>query len=75
VETNSKGFQVDLSRAEWRKSVRSGANYDNCVEVAFLSGGVAVRDSKQPDGPVLLFTQQEWDAFVDGAKDGEFDLD
>lgn len=75
METNGKGFQVDLSRAEWRQSARSGANYDNCVEVAFVDGAVAVRDSKQPDGPVLVFTPEEWDAFVDGAKDGEFDLD
>lgn len=46
----------------------------SCVEVAFVGGGVAVRDSKNEDGPVLLFTQQEWDAFVTGAKDGEFSL-
>lgn len=43
------------------------------MEVAFVGDGVAVRDSKQPDGQVLLFTQAEWDAFVGGAKDGEFD--
>jgi hypothetical protein len=35
---------------------------------------IAVRDSKHPEGPVLLFTQAEWDAFVAGAKGGEFDL-
>jgi hypothetical protein len=75
METDGEGRQVDLSRAEWRKSARSAANYDNCVEVAFVAGAVAVRDSKQPDGPVLVFTAEEWDAFVDGAKDGEFDLD
>ena len=34
-----------------------------------------MRDSKHPDGPVLLFTAEEWDAFVEGAKDGEFDVD
>lgn len=66
---------MDLTKAEWQKSSRSGPNCDNCVEVAFVDGAIAVRDSKRPDGPVLLFTQEEWDAFVGGAKDGEFDLD
>ena len=42
--------------------------------MALLDGGVAVRDSLKPDGDVLFFTPAEWDAFVGGAKDGEFDL-
>jgi hypothetical protein len=75
VEVEAKGFRVDLTHAEWQKSSRSGPNCDNCVEVAFVEGAIAVRDSKRPDGPVLLFTQEEWDAFVWGAKDGEFDLE
>jgi Domain of unknown function (DUF397) len=65
---------VDLSGAEWRKSSRSGPWTDNCVEVAFVDGLIAVRDSKHPDGPALVFTPNEWDAFVDGAKVGEFDV-
>lgn len=65
---------TDLGEAVWRKSSRSGPYTDNCVEVAFVDGGIAVRDSKNPEGAVLLFTEAEWDAFVDGAKDGEFDL-
>lgn len=74
-KTERKGFRIDLSEARWFKSTRSGPNCDNCVEVAFLAGGAtAVRDSKNPDGPVLTFTPDEWDAFVEGAKDGEFDL-
>ena len=75
MEVQAKGLRVDLSRATWQKSSRSGPNCDNCVEVAFVDDAIAVRDSKHPEGPVLLFTQQEWDAFVGGAKDGEFDLD
>jgi hypothetical protein len=63
-----------LAQATWRKSTRSGPFTDNCVEVAFVSGVVAVRDSKDPTGPALVFTPAEWDAFVGGAKDGEFDL-
>ena len=73
-EIESKGLRVDLSRAVWRKSTASGPNCDNCVEVAFVDEAIVVRDSKNPDGPVLVFTQAEWDAFVGGAKDGEFDL-
>lgn len=65
---------MDLSGAQWRKSSRSGPNCDNCVEVAFIENAIAVRDSKDPDGPVLVFTPAEWDAFIGGAKDGEFDL-
>lgn len=63
---------MDLSRAKWRKSTRSGTN-GNCVEIAQLDTAVAVRDSKNPTGAVLVFTPTEWDAFLGGAKDGEFD--
>ena len=70
----TKGLRVDLGRAVWRKSSRSGPFTDNCVEVAFVDDAIAVRDSKNPTGPVLIFTAGEWDAFVDGAKDGEFDV-
>lgn len=44
-----------------------------CVEVANLGNAVAVRDSKDPDGPALIFTPGEWAAFLQGAKAGEFD--
>jgi hypothetical protein len=73
--TNANGFQPDLARAEWFKSTRSSPSCDNCVEVAFVDQAVAVRDSKDPTGPVLAFTPEEWGAFLGGAKDGEFDLD
>jgi len=65
---------VDLSGAVWKKSARSASN-GACVEVAHLSGGyVGMRDSKNQDGPVLIFTPSEWEAFIGGVKDGEFDL-
>lgn len=65
-----------LDDAVWRKASRSnGTGGNNCVEVAFVDTGVAVRDSKDRSGPALMFTQAEWTAFVDSAKDGEFDLD
>jgi len=61
----------DLSRAIWRKSTRS-ANGGDCVEVADnIPGVVAVRDSKNPDGPVLTFTPAEWQTFIDSVKTGE----
>jgi len=75
VDIETKGFRVDLSLATWRKSSRSGPNCDNCVEVAFVGPAIAVRDSKNPTGPALIFTPDEWDAFLGGARDGEFDLD
>ena len=61
---------ADLS---WIKSSFSYCN-SNCVEVASLpDGGVGVRDSKDPSGPVLRFTPAEWHAFLGGARGGEFD--
>jgi hypothetical protein len=58
----------------WRKSRRSGPQGGNCVEFGHLPDGrVAVRNSRHPSGPALLFTATEWDAFIAGARDGEFD--
>ena len=48
----------------WRKSSYSGSNGGNCVEVAPLPAAIAVRDSKDPDGPRLIFTPQDWAAFT-----------
>ncbi len=61
----------DLTAANWFKSSKS-ANNGQCVEVAFVDGLVAVRDSKDPAGPALVFNQQEWAAFVAGVSAGEF---
>jgi Domain of unknown function (DUF397) len=66
---------MDLNHADWRKSSYSGTNGGNCVEVTRnLPGIVAVRDSKDPDGPKLIFTLGEWRAFAAGIQGGEFDL-
>jgi hypothetical protein len=64
---------VDLSRAAWRKSTRSQGNGD-CVEVADLTAAVAVRDSKDQAGPVLVFSEYNWRNFVNGVKSGDFIL-
>jgi hypothetical protein len=65
---------VDLSRAHWKKSTRSSGN-GQCVEVADLADladAVALRDSKDPTGPALLFCREGWTSFLAGAKDGQF---
>ena len=58
----------------WVKANASGAA-NNCVEIARTPDSVRVRDSKNPGGPILAFTRAEWAAFLDGARNGEFDLD
>ncbi|GAA2205693.1 DUF397 domain-containing protein [Nonomuraea monospora] len=60
----------------WQKSSFSGDNGGDCVEVAHKEADrlIAVRDSKDPDGPKLFFTPAEWTAFLKGAKANEFDL-
>jgi hypothetical protein len=64
---------TELAGARWVKSSRSGPTGGNCVEVARLDDGhVAIRNSRYPSGPALVFTPQEWDAFVGGTRDGEF---
>ncbi len=72
---------MDLTGASWRKSTNSGGNGGACVEVAVLPGSkegsdyvIALRDSKNPEGPALIFTPDEWTAFTAGVLDGEFDL-
>lgn len=62
---------MDLSRATWRKSTRSGST-GNCIEVANLALKVAVRDSKDQRGPVLVFTPDQWDGFVRGVRASKF---
>ncbi|MEV7968235.1 DUF397 domain-containing protein [Sphaerisporangium sp. NPDC088356] len=65
---------MDLSAAVWRKSSFSGGNGGQCVEVATnLPGAVAVRDSRNPDGPKLLLTPTGWQSFIGGVKTGTFD--
>lgn len=66
---------MDLTQATWQKSSYSGGNGGQCVEVAAnLPGIIAVRDSKNPDHPALIFTPGKWAMFVNAAKAGDFDL-
>ncbi|MGJ3558388.1 DUF397 domain-containing protein [Streptomyces sp. INA 01156] len=67
------GVRASSLDACWIKSRHSNAE-GNCVEVAPLSdGGVAMRNSRDPEGPALVYTAAELAAFLAGARDGEFD--
>ena len=78
-------MEADAPRVIWRKSRHSAGN-GACVEVSVTTDTsrwphkagaeklYLMRDSKKPDGPVLAFTPAEWEAFVLGVRDGEFDI-
>ncbi|MFC9258171.1 DUF397 domain-containing protein [Amycolatopsis thailandensis] len=71
--------ELDLSDARWIRAEPDGANLEDCVEYAMVphTDGVvytAMRQASLPEGDVLVFTPSEWDAFVKGVRDGEFDL-
>ncbi|MEU5723924.1 DUF397 domain-containing protein [Micromonospora sp. NPDC047738] len=75
IRNNSSDLAPQLVGAPWRKSTRSQTS--NCVEVAPLRTGpaaVALRDSKDRSGPVLLFNRAGWLGFIAGAKNGQFSL-
>ncbi len=64
---------TELTNVTWQKSMHSNPN-GACVEVAHLANGdIAVRNSRFPAGPALVYTRAEIAAFLAGAKDGEFD--
>jgi Domain of unknown function (DUF397) len=70
-----------IGSAQWRKSSYSGGNGGACVEVAAVAGSkddpgrvVAVRDSKNPAGAILVFTADEWRAFTVAVRGGAFEL-
>jgi hypothetical protein len=70
------GDTISLRHVRWRKSSRSGAASSNCVELGPLPkvNGVAVRDSKDRDGGVLVVAGTEWTGFLAAVKRGGFDL-
>ncbi|MET9616128.1 helix-turn-helix domain-containing protein [Kitasatospora indigofera] len=70
---NMDSSTVDFSKASWRKASYSGPEAGNCIEVADnVPGLVPVRDSKDPEGPALLFRPDAWQSFVTGVRNGEF---
>jgi hypothetical protein len=62
-----------LSSPDWRKSSYSSSSA-NCVEIAAVGASIAVRDSKDPDGPTLRYSRPGMAAFLAGIKAGKFDL-
>jgi hypothetical protein len=73
VTSIPNGVRASALEVRWIKSAHSNAE-GNCVEVAALAGGgLAVRNSRDPDGPALVYTPAEVAAFLAGVKDGEFD--
>jgi Domain of unknown function (DUF397) len=73
METRNGMPATELRDVTWRKSRHSNSQ-GTCVELAGLPGGeIAVRNSRHPDSPALIYTPAEMDAFIRGAKDGEFD--
>ncbi|MEV7965532.1 DUF397 domain-containing protein [Sphaerisporangium sp. NPDC088356] len=65
----------ELKAATWRKATRSASNGGDCLEVAPLSGGrVGLRDTEAPERAPFVVCAGVWDAFIDGAKKGEFDF-
>lgn len=65
--------EIDLSRLRWYKSSRSSANSQCCMCARLDGDGMALMDSKNPEGGILIFSHDEWQAFIGGIKLGEFE--
>jgi hypothetical protein len=63
---------TDLTGATWRKSTYSGGQGGDCVEVADGLPVIPVRDSKDPEGPALIFPPAAWTAFITAVKAGRY---
>lgn len=82
VNLGKKGNRdMDLTGAVWRRPSQGSEEDGSCIEVAVVPGSkegsnrvIAMRDGRNPDGPALIFTPEEWRAFTAGVMDGEFDL-
>ncbi len=61
------------THVNWRRSRRCDSG--TCVEVAYLDGAFAVRDSKTDNGPMLTFTRPDWEAFLAGVRAGDFEFE
>jgi hypothetical protein len=67
--------QFDTATADWRRTTNLDGSPGK-LEIGFADNGlVALRYADEPDGTILIYTPAEWDAFVEGVKDGEFDIE
>jgi uncharacterized protein DUF397 len=64
--------ETERAALAWVKAQSSSHN-GQCIEIAETAGRIAIRDSKDPDGPILIYTPGEFGAFLNGARNGEFD--
>jgi hypothetical protein len=64
--------QSQPGNADWRTSTFCAGN--NCIEVARIGESIAIRDSKNPDGTIQMYSPSEWNAFLDGLARGDFDF-
>ena len=77
VRVSGAGTPAELIGVAWQISTKSDSGGGSCVEAGPLadgSGRVAVRHSHHPDAATIIYTPQEWRAFIEGVKDGEFDF-
>jgi len=74
MELKPSAVDIDLSSAKWISS-SYGTNIADPVQIAFVGENIVMRNGNGQDSVVLVFTQAEWDAFVAGALDGEFDYE
>lgn len=75
MSTSSREFApFEVHDKDFSKSTWSNGGPKCCVEVAIKPEGVAVRDSKDPNGGTLFYTHEEWDAFIRGVRGGEFNI-
>jgi hypothetical protein len=72
VDSREPSTMSDSSEEAWRRSTYCSTG--SCVEVAILDSRIAVRDSKDKNGPMLVFNDSEWADFLRGACNGEFDF-
>ena len=63
---------TERARLVWVKA-QASSNHGQCIQLALAADGIAMRDSKDPDGPILLYSRAEFRAFLDGARNGDFD--
>jgi hypothetical protein len=71
-ETTMSRIPSELEFTGWHKPEASNANGNGCVEVGYVPGYVAVRDTKNPGKPAHIYTAEEWNYFLDAVQSGEF---